>query len=310
MSDGIYWIASYPKSGNTWMRSFIANLTNEDEGEVDINEFNTGSIASARGWAEEELGFDIGALNHDEIDRLRSVVYSQTARRAEQCEYHKIHDAYTFLPDGKPLIPSDAITGVLYILRNPLDVAISFAHHSHCSIDQAIKNMGNPDFAFGRGSQRQHKQLRQWLLTWSMHVSSWADVEGINRMVVRYEDMKLKSCQTFTAITRFLQLPDEQEKIEQALNKCDIKKLQQQEKEKGFNEKSAKTASFFRKGIVGDWQNTLTEKQVEQIITNHAEVMLRFGYLDSQGQPLVEPLEMNSQLLANSCGKDISGAKK
>jgi len=296
MNEGIYWIASYPKSGNTWMRSFIANLTKKEEGEVDINEINTGSIASARCWIDGVLGFDIGELSHDEIDKLRPDVYCQTAQEAEQYEYHKIHDAYRLLPDGRPLIPTKATAGVLYILRNPLDVAVSFAHHSHCSIDQAIKNMGNPDFAFAKGLKRQHRQLRQQLLSWSGHVSSWGKVKGINRLIVRYEDMQLKPHETFATVARFLQLPDEQSQINQALQRCNIKNLQQQEKEKGFNEKSAKVDSFFRKGIVGDWQKTLTEKQVKQIITDHAKVMQHFGYLNEQGQPLVEPLEMNQVL--------------
>ena len=292
MNGGIYWLASYPKSGNTWMRSFIANLTHEEDTEVDINALNTGAISSARGWIEDTLGFDIGALSPDEIDKLRPGVYRQTALQATEFEYHKIHDAYTCLPSGDALIPADATTGALYIIRNPLDVAISFAHHSHKSIDQAIENMANPKFVFAKNKKQQNKQLRQRLLSWSMHVSSWVNADELNRLVVRYEDMKLVPEKTFTKVAKFLNLPTDNKQIKQAISTCNIKKLQQQEQEKGFNEKSARAKSFFRKGIIGDWQQTLSKKQIDTIIGNHFDVMQQFGYLDKTGQPLVEPAEM------------------
>jgi len=71
MSGGLYWLASYPKSGNTWVRAFIANLTHTGPGAVDINALDTGAIASSRHWIEATLGFDTTELSHGEIDRLR-----------------------------------------------------------------------------------------------------------------------------------------------------------------------------------------------------------------------------------------------
>ncbi|HFD11890.1 MAG TPA: sulfotransferase domain-containing protein [Crenotrichaceae bacterium] len=295
MSAGIFWLASYPKSGNTWMRLFIANLNGEEEEAVDINELYTGSIASGRGWIDDVLGFDIGALSHDEIDQLRPDVYRWSAEQAESLEYHKIHDAYTTLADGRQLIPANATYGVLYLLRNPLDVAISFAHHSNCSIDKAIDNMSNPQFAFCGGTKRLNNQLRQWLLSWSDHVISWVDAAQINRLVVRYEDMVNHPMTTFSKVAGFLELATDENSITQALEHCTIKKLQEQEQEKGFKEKMATSANFFRKGKVGDWQETLSETQIQRIVTDHCQVMQRFGYLDSQGQPLVNPKPIERQ---------------
>jgi len=286
VNRGIYWLASYPKSGNTWTRAFIANLRNEEPEEVDINELHTGAIASGRCWVDEVLGFESGDLTPDESDLLRPAVYRWYAEQAEELEYHKIHDAYTMLASGEPLIPADATRGALCIIRNPLDVAISFAHHSSCSIDRAIENMGNPDFVFCKNIKRQDNQLRQKMLSWSGHVLSWADATEINRLVVRYEDMKTDPLTTFTRMAGFLQLPVARDMIEVALAKCAFDKLQKQEQEKGFNEKSPKHERFFRKGIVGDWQQTLTTEQIERIVADHHVVMQRFGYLDSLGNPV------------------------
>lgn len=284
---GIYWLASYPKSGNTWMRAFIAGLTGEKE-VVDINELQTGEIASSYGWVEEALGFEISELSQDEIDRLRPHAYRWIAGQMRKTDYHKIHDAYTYLPEGEPLIPPEATRGALYVVRNPLDVAISFAHHSHCSIDQSILNMGDPTFAFCGGKKRLHNQLRQQMLSWSNHVKSWLDAPGLNRLMVRYEDMKGNPLETFSRAARFLGLPDDEPSIARALESCKMEKLQKQEAEKGFKEKMQLATSFFRKGIVGDWVGTLTAEQVGRIVEDHGEVMTALGYLDAAGRPVEE----------------------
>ncbi|MCH9755762.1 MAG: sulfotransferase domain-containing protein [Gammaproteobacteria bacterium] len=276
---GIYWLASYPKSGNTWFRIFLAHILNTSGEALDLDSIQTGAIASARGWVDEALGFDSAHLSHDDVDALRPVVYAWHAKQTKKVGYHKIHDAYTYLLDGSALIPTDGCLGVLYFIRNPLDVAISFSNHLNCSIDKAIVAMKTSDFAFCKGHNRQHDQLRQQLLSWSMHVKSWRDAKNMNCLVLRYEDMKLNSVETFTKAVQFLNLKTEPGAIERALNDSDIERLQRLEQENGFKEKPPKTKSFFRKGIVGDWENTLTSNQVNQIIHDHGEMMEAHGYL-------------------------------
>ncbi len=80
---GIYWLASYPKSGNTWFRVFLRNLLEDGDKPADINEIHTGSIASGRGWLDEVLGFDTAELEPDEVDRLRPEVYRWSIRNEE-----------------------------------------------------------------------------------------------------------------------------------------------------------------------------------------------------------------------------------
>ena len=275
---GIYWIASYPKSGNTWFRIFLRNLIEDGERPADINEINTGNIASSRGWLDEVLGFDTAELEPDEVDRLRPEVY-RWSLRAEAAGYHKIHDAYTRTMTGEPLVSREATLGAIYILRNPLDVAPSYANHKHCSIDDAIQSMEQQDHALCRSRNKLPDQTRQKLLTWSGHVLSWVDAPGLSCRVLRYEDMLADPVPTFTKAARFLQLPSDGVRVEKAIRFSDFSELSRQEKEKGFREKPSKAKRFFRQGKSGDWREKLTTGQIQRIIDTHGEVMQRFGFL-------------------------------
>jgi aryl sulfotransferase len=283
--SGIYWLASYPKSGNTWFRTFLSNFHSNGEQPVVINELDSDIIASARAWLDDVLGFDTADLSDAEIERLRPSVYDWGSQDAE-VGYHKIHDAYTYTPTGEPLVGRESIRGAVYILRNPLDVASSAANHWHKSVDASIQRMNAQTHLSQMRRKGLHAQVPQQLLSWSQHVLSWVDAPGLNVKVIRYEDMLNDALNTFRSAIQFLQLPDDIARIQKAIRFSDFKELARQEAEKGFGEKPPKAEKFFRKGQSGAWREELTPEQVERIIADHAEVMQRFGYLDASGKPV------------------------
>ncbi len=286
---GIYWLASYPKSGNTWLRAFLHNLRVDGDAPVDINELTTGAIASGRGWIDDVLGFDSDHLTPDEVDRLRPDVYRWSVH-AEEVGYHKIHDAYTVLPDGEPLVSREGTLGAVYIVRNPLDVAPSTASHYGCTVDRAIAIMGFPELAVAaRRDGIARQQVRQRLLSWSAHVASWIDAPGLRCEVVRYEDLAARPLETFTRAAAFLDLPTDRPRVEKAIRHSEFSELRRQEDERGFHERGSRSEPFFRRGRAGGWRDSLTPEQVERIIDDHGAVMRRIGYLDAGGNPVEQP---------------------
>ena len=276
---GIYWLASYPKSGNTWFRAFLRNLQEDGDQPVDINDLQTGSIASARGWLDEVLGFDTAELTHEEVERLRPAVYRWSAAQDHEIGYHKIHDACLETDTGELLISREATLGALYIIRNPLDVAPSAANHWHCSIDDAIARMGDPGMTLCKSRRALPPQVRQRLGSWSDHVLSWVDAPGLRVEVIRYEDMLHAPEATFTRAARFLGLPTEPQRISRAIRHSSFRELARQEADKGFRERPRHTERFFRQGQSGDWRERLSLEQVGRIVEAHGQVMRRFGYL-------------------------------
>jgi aryl sulfotransferase len=283
--SGIVWLASYPKSGNTWFRVFLTNYLRDANEPASINALDDDPIASARGPFDTAVGYDSDELTWDEIDALRPEVYLHLAREATRTWYCKAHDAYTFLPDGRPLFPPEATACVLYFIRNPLDVAVSFAHHGgRDEVDTTIRNMAQDNNEFCGKRSVDAGQLRQRLLTWSQHATSWADAPGLRRLVLRFEDMKQDPETVFGEAVRFLGLPFDTARLQKALKFSSFDELRDQERQKGFREKVPRAKSFFRKGEVGSWRETLTPEQANRIVADHGDVMRRFGYLDADGR--------------------------
>lgn len=286
-NKGIFWLSSYPKSGNTWFRVVLANVLSQSLLPVRLNQISVGMIATSRPLIERALGFDSTFMSQEELHQIRPAIYRWYGNTATEQIYLKIHDAYSYCANQEPLVPTEGCLGAICLIRNPLDVAVSFANHLHCSIDQSIEIMENKAFTMLSNDKNHTGQLRQSLLSWSLHVQSWTSDKSLNRLVVRYEDMHLKPMETFKQATDFLALDVSVDVLNQAIEHSKIEKLQQQERQFGFKEKPLTLqGDFFRKGVVGDWENVLTRAQIQRIISAHGEVMYQHGYLDAMARPV------------------------
>jgi hypothetical protein len=286
------WLASYPKSGNTWFRMLVANLS-ATEHPVDINDLpERGGIASARAPFDHLTLIDSGLLTHDEIDLLRPRVYEALARGAEDDEYDlalpdepvrfvKAHDAYTRTSAGEPLLAGHGgADGAILIVRDPRDVAPSLANHSRTSLDAAIAFMSDPEAGFCKDLDRQHTQLRQQLPGWSGYHESWLAQTDIPVHLVRYEDMQADTAGAFRRALAFAGRTASDEQIARAVRFARFDELKRQETEKGFREAPRRRSSgpFFRRGMAGAWRDELTAGQIGRIEAAHRPMMRRLGY--------------------------------
>lgn len=282
----IVWLASYPKSGNTWFRVFLSNLLSKKNDPADINNLYATPIASNRELFDDATGLSSSNLTPEEIDNLRPGVYEYAARNSKELLFQKVHDAWLLNEIGEPLFSKNITKSVIYIVRNPLDVAVSFANHLSKPLNETVKIMADDGYAFGSKPNRLHLQLRQRLLTWNNHVNSWVNQSNLPIIVLRYEDMKTNTFETFSKALNFIGIHSSDEEIKQAIIYSDIKEMQKQEVEKGFKEKPYQTSTFFRKGETGNWRNELPENLVKSICNSHFEMMKQFGYLSRSGEPL------------------------
>lgn len=279
---GIYWLASFPKSGNTWFRMFLANLLYPAQAPCDINQLPLHSANSSdRVLIDELLGIFSGRLSHAEVDLLRPACYDWlVAEHGDETLFLKAHDAWTLNANGQPVLSASASLGALYFVRNPLDVAVSYAHHMGVELDVTIQRMGDAANSTGRRASVLAPNLRQLRLSWSGNAASWLSQHDIPVHLMRYEDMRDHTLVTFRRAVAFLGITCTDGEIETALAHASFDRLQRQESQGGFRERPPKAPVFFRSGRVGGWREVLSERQRDQLIADHREMMCRLGYLD------------------------------
>jgi Family of unknown function (DUF6065)/Sulfotransferase domain len=279
VAQNIIWIASYPKSGNTWARVFLHNLLDELSGDAgaahDINRLNQHTVWEIPGPPfEKVLGKPLGRANHADIARARAEVQRQMANGRAGPFFVKTHLCLGN-DHGYPTINLDATLAAIYIVRNPLDVAISYAHHSGQSVDVTIRNMATP----GLKSKPFEGKVYEVLGSWNQNVASWMGMTRRPVHLMRYEDMLANPERSFAALAGFLRLKPSAEQLKRAIAKSSFAELRRQEEQHGFKERPAQAAQFFREGRAGQWREVLAQKQIEDICTAHAPIMQRFGYL-------------------------------
>jgi aryl sulfotransferase len=293
------WLASYPKSGNTWMRALLGNILAEDGGPAGLDALLYGG-ASERFCFDFVMLVDSGLLTHDEIDCLRPRAYKAIAcgdfddcfaktKSAAPVRFVKVHDAYSMTPAGEPLLGGLAgAYGAIVIVRDPRDVAPSWAHHLGVSIDDAIATMSSDGTVsnFYTETNSQEMQFRQKLRGWSTHVASWLDQTDVPVHLVRYEDLLKDTAGTLSGALAFAGVAVSMGKINRAVASCDFVCFRAEEERNGFVEAPRRGIKFFRRGRAGGWHDDLTCEQVIRIESRHGRMMRRLGYEPSHASDL------------------------
>jgi hypothetical protein len=270
------WLASYPKSGNTWLRAVATAWV--VPGPVDVNALAGPPIASYREYFDAALGIPSSSLTFEEVDRLRPYVDEQVASEAAAPHLRKIHDSY-LSPVREPIVSSAATQAAVYIIRDPREVAVSLAHAAGRSFAWAQRRLNDPEAALAGSGDQLHEQLRQWLGTWSQHVRSWVDESPFTVEVVRYEDLASAPVETFGRALRFAGFAGVTDRrVAECVERAAFARLERAEREHGFRERRSAEAPFFRRGESGSWRVELSGDLADRIRDDHREVMSRFGY--------------------------------
>ena len=293
-----YWyLASYPKSGNTWCRVFITELrrlagldsaeataaAQQEEQELRLNrDLATGSIVSSRHWLDDQLGIDSSDLSWAELDKVRGRAGHQRALYAECQRYHKVHDAFVS-PDsaGRPVVPVEGCRGAVVVIRHPADVAVSLSHFFSWPLERCLAFLLDEQAGLCRSSKRGGQQVRQFMGTWANHVHSWLDQQQIPILLLRYEDLLAEPQLQFSQLARFLELPAEHELIAEAVRNTSFQTLRaKEEQEGGFHERPDGCERFFRSGRSGEGKEQLNSDQLAQLDELFGSTLQHLGYLE------------------------------
>ena len=273
------WIASYPKSGNTWVRVFLHNLLRElhgqAEGPQDINALHEMTARESLKEAfERRLGKPAAEASPAEIAGVRMQVQADLVHGTERPVYIKTHNSVATV-EGFPTINFNITLAAIYIVRNPLDVAVSYAHYSGLSPDPVIAHMTDPSGNIGFSNRR----VWEFMGSWSFHAASWMSVPHRPVLLLRYEDMLAAPERSFGRLAAFLRFKPDSDQLRRVIEKSSFAEMARQEEQRGFNERPNTAEKFFRTGKAGQWREALSQDQIGAIVSAHGPMMMRFGYL-------------------------------
>ena len=292
MAKNIFWIASYPKSGNTLMRIILNSLFFTADGKGGIKK-----IGYIPAFEKTERLNPIKKINSSDFINLNKLdILYKYFLILQSKDNLKIKEDFIFLKThnalvsyfGHPFTNEKNTIGYIYIIRDPRDVAISWSHHSGLTLDDSINFMINDKAYTAWGKSKKsllsnNIEPKTLLLDWETHVNSW-DSHGllVPKLTIKYENLVYNKKETIYKIVNFFSknynfnFSNIDEKIDNIINETNINYLQKSELENGFNE--AQKEKFFRKGEKNQWKEKLNDKQIKLIENKFKEMMLKYDY--------------------------------
>lgn len=276
MKKSIVWLASYPKSGNTWLRVFIANYLANSDAPVSINQVhNIGTGDALMEHYVSVAGEDLNVTDVASTMRLRPRVFQRIISNDADVNLVKTHNIRT-VAWGVELIPQQYTRSAIYVLRNPLDMVLSYARHYGLSQEMATEAICQTR----NGLAADQRGVGQLLSSWSEHVNSWTQNSPYNVLVLRYEDLLTQPEKEFGRVIEHFGIQVDLVRLRRSINHSSIEQLQQQERRQGFIKQNTKSDVFFGRGMAGRWRSDLATELAKYIRQRNKHQMKKFGYWD------------------------------
>ena len=278
----IIWLASYPKSGNTFLRSLLSSYFFTNDGVFNFEVLNT-----IKQFPHYSLFKKIGVNLNNEKEVLENYIKAQELfNKKESLQFIKTHSSLL-----KGFTNYKHTSGVIYIVRDPRNVVVSAANHFNTTIEESVSRLIN--YTNLGGDIKDKKSVNRvitHLTTWSMHYNSWKILKKRERyLLIKYEDLTQNTEQVFIKILDFIHNLINQKYILDKLKMKNILKttsfdyLQKLEKEKNFPEKAKhgdnKGKTFFKYGPKENKKEILNKELKEKIEDQLKNDMTELGYL-------------------------------
>ena len=279
----IIWLASYPKSGNTWVRHFLASLIYSNQGKTGL----------------EKLGFIMQYPKRDQFEKLvtnfddfnqikKNWINSQNLINSDnKLNIFKTHHVLCSL--GKDNFTDKKNTlGAIYVVRDPRNVISSILYHFNLSnTEEALNFIQTEDKFIGNVKNKVNYPLHTLIGSWKTNYNSWK-FSGKNFLLVKYEDLILNPNTEFKRIANYItnttNIKFSEEQIKKGIDESSFENLRKFEDKNGFIEsikdpENKKRKKFFNLGPRNSWEKSLDKKFVDEIENSFNDEMKELGYI-------------------------------
>lgn len=280
----IIWIASYPKSGNTWLRSLISSYFFTDDGFFDFKLLkNIPSYPSPPFFEKYPDKFD----KPEATAKYWIPEQERINKNNNKLIFLKTHNALCKI-NGYSFTDTKNSLGAVHIIRDPRNVISSISNHYQIDLDEALKFMKTPNKAIFVKKDERYLGFNA-LFSWSSNNKSWSECQKFPILTIKYEDLERETFETFKKVFEFIKKVSKlkedfnQKKAEMAIKNCNFEKLQKLEKEKGFYEAVSKKNSsekikFFNLGNNNNYKDLLNRNLIDEINLFYKDELKKYNY--------------------------------
>jgi hypothetical protein len=279
----IIWLASYPKSGNTWIRSMIAALMHTDDGVFHFDLLDQIKQFPSKNYFRS---FTNDFANIHEIKKHWESA-QDLINLDEKVKFFKTHhinckiDQYSFTNKKNTL-------ATIYIIRDPRNLVSSISNHYSKSLEDSKEFLLTPKFitGFKKYGDLEENSLKTFLGTWSEHYKFWKN-NNTNFLLIKYEDLinntNFELNKIILFIKKFIPIQTNEVKNKNVIRTTSFNYLKNLEEKGNFNENAYesidKKKKFFNLGPKNNWENTLDKKIKDEIESKLSVEMKELGYL-------------------------------
>lgn len=285
----IIWLASYPKSGNTFLRCLLTSYLLTEDGKFDekklkeINQFPNLSLFK-----------NIGVDTSDDLEIVKNYIKVQekiNSLDANKIRFIKTHSSLNDI-NGYKFTDLKNTLGVIYVVRDPRSVVRSYANHNQLSLEETTDRLLEFGATIGgiKGSDFGSNQIVTHMGSWSSNYNTWKEFKKINSyFLVKYEDLVSDTRNIFLEILNFIyklgksKLEINNKKLKNTIETTTFESMQKLEKQKGFTESviddNGKNIQFFKYGYKKNEKNILPQELKKKIEKELKVEMNELGYL-------------------------------
>lgn len=274
----IIWVASYPESGGHMFSMFLANLISGSQEPCTEDDRNL--IVPAENSKKLHQPFfrrPLSEVSMRELAAKRPEIHLELAKRANDFLFLRTQSVAMKHYDI-PLITLEATSAVIYILRNPLDVAGSYGAARARPIDRTIELMSQKGRVLGASPSRSYEVVGSW----SENVESWTT--GIRGQIlnIQFEHMVAEPLQVFSDVAKFLGMKVNSEQINMAVKNTIIGLVKPFKRHNKTDETLTNWLKYLRFGLANRGKKLLTTQQIATLAAAHHDQMARFGYWNNK----------------------------
>ena len=277
----IVWCASYPKSGNTWVKAIIASLLYSEDGIFNFE------MLKKIGQFPVKKQFKDYIEDYSNLKKISEhwIKAQEKINSDRKLRVFKTHSGnYNFF--GSNFTNKENTVGVIYIVRDPRNMIASIANHYQHSIKESVDfllderkllfvtNSNNPNY-------ESEKNVVTLLGSWKDHYNSWKISSNI--IIIRYEDLIVDTKNQIIKLIEFLKkfgdFDINKKKIDNIIKTTSFDVLKRKEAKDGFIEAVSKKIKFFNLGPKNNWKNTIDEKLIHKIEKKFNKEMKELNYL-------------------------------